>query len=87
MSTTNRVLATHDTHEQTEHAAKELEEDEVNARSLSIAGRDAHSDEHGAGYFKVPVGPDHSIPEAVAVLNFRHECRARWGGAWPMPGR
>jgi hypothetical protein len=76
----------HDTHEQTKLTARKRNEADAGMRSLSIAARDAHADKHGAGYYKASFGPDHSIPEAVAVLKFRHECKARWDGVGPALG-
>lgn len=43
MSITNSVVAIYDTHEQAEHAIKELQESGVDMKSLSIAGKDTHT--------------------------------------------
>jgi hypothetical protein len=51
MSITNSVVAIYDTHEQAEHAIKELQEAGVDMKSLSIAGKDTHTDEHIVGYY------------------------------------
>jgi uncharacterized membrane protein len=51
MSTTNSVVALYDTHEQAERAVKELQEAGVDMKSLSIAARDTHTDEHVVGYY------------------------------------
>jgi len=51
MSITNSVVAIYDTHEQAEHAIKELQEGGVDMKSLSIAGKDTHTDEHVVGYY------------------------------------
>ena len=51
MSITNSVVAIYDTHEQAEHAIKELQESGVDMKSLSIAGKDTHTDEHVVGYY------------------------------------
>jgi len=51
MSITNSVVAIYDTHEQAEHAIKELQEAGVDMKSLSIAGKDTHTDEHVVGYY------------------------------------
>jgi len=45
MTITNSVVAIFDTHEQAEQAIKELQEAGVDMKSLSIAGRDTHTDE------------------------------------------
>src|SRR5271154_7297994 len=49
--TTNSVVAIYDTHEQAERAIKELQEAGVDMKSLSIAGKDTHTDEHVVGYY------------------------------------
>jgi len=51
MSITNSVVAIYDTHEQAERAIKELQEGGVDMKSLSIAGKDTHTDEHVVGYY------------------------------------
>jgi uncharacterized membrane protein len=51
MSTISSVVAIYDAHEQAEHAIKELKQAGVDMKSLSIAARDAHSDEHVVGYY------------------------------------
>jgi uncharacterized membrane protein len=51
MSITNSVVAIYDTHEQAERAIKELQEAGVDMKSLSIAGKDTHTDEHVVGYY------------------------------------
>jgi uncharacterized membrane protein len=51
MSITNSVVAIYDTHEQAERAVKELQEAGVDMKSLSIAGKDTHTDEHVVGYY------------------------------------
>jgi uncharacterized Fe-S cluster-containing radical SAM superfamily enzyme len=51
MITTNSVVAIYDSHEQAEHAIKELQEAGVDMKSLSIAAKDTHTDEHVVGYY------------------------------------
>ena len=51
MNITNSVVAIYDTHEQAERAIKELQEGGVDMKSLSIAGKDTHTDEHVVGYY------------------------------------
>jgi len=51
MNSKNSVAAIYDTHEQAEHAIKELQEAGVNMKSLSIVGRDTHTEEHVVGYY------------------------------------
>jgi uncharacterized membrane protein len=51
MFTTNSAVATYDTHEQAEQAVKELQEGGVDMKTLSIAGKDTHTDEQVVGYY------------------------------------
>ena len=51
MSSKNSVAAIYETHEQAEQAVKELQEAGVDMKSLSIVGRDTHTDEHVVGYY------------------------------------
>ena len=51
MSITNSVVAIYDTHERAEHAVKQLQEAGMDMKSLSIAGKDMHTDEHVVGYY------------------------------------
>ncbi len=51
MSTMNSVVAVYNTHSQAEQAIKELQEAGVDMKSLSIAGKDTHTDEHVVGYY------------------------------------
>jgi hypothetical protein len=51
MSITNSVVAIYDTHEQAEHAVKQLQEAGVDMKSLSIAAKDTHTDEHVVGCY------------------------------------
>ena len=53
MSTTNSVVAVYDTHAKVEAAIKELQEAGVDMKSLSIASKDTHTDEHVVGYYNV----------------------------------
>lgn len=51
MSTMESVVAVYDTHEQAEAAIKELQEAGVDMKTLSIAAKDTHTDEHVVGYY------------------------------------
>ena len=51
MSMMNSVVAVYNTHSQAEAAIKELQEAGVDMKSLSIAGKDTHTDEHVVGYY------------------------------------
>jgi hypothetical protein len=50
MSATNSVVAVYDSHDEAERAIKALQQAGVDMKSLSIAGRGAHTDEHVIGY-------------------------------------
>ena len=50
MSVINSVVATYETHEQAEQAIKELQKDGTDMKSLSIAGKNTHTDEQVVGY-------------------------------------
>jgi uncharacterized membrane protein len=73
MNATNSVVAIYDTHERAEHAIKELQEAGVDMKSLSIAGRDAHTDEHVVGYYN-----------AGDRMKYWGTVGAFWGGFWGL---
>jgi len=73
MSTTNSVVATYDTHDQAEQAVKELQEAGVDMKTLSIAGRDTHTDEHVVGYYN-----------AGDRMKRWGKIGAFWGGFWGL---
>jgi uncharacterized membrane protein len=72
-SSTNSVAAIYETHEQAEQAVKQLQEAGVDMKSLSIVGRDTHTDEHVVGYY-------------TAGDRMMHwgEVGAFWGGFWGL---
>jgi len=47
------VVAIYDTHEQAELAVKALQESGIDMKTLSIAGKDTHTDEQVVGYYNV----------------------------------
>ncbi len=71
MSDLNSVVAVYDMHEQAEHAIKELQEAGVDMKSLSIAGKDTHTDEHVVGYYNTGDRMKHW-----------GKVGAFWGGFW-----
>src|SRR5579871_5543238 len=71
MNTTNSVVAIYETHEQSEHAVSELQHAGVDMRSLSIAARDTHSDEHVVGYYN-----------SDDRMKHWGKADAFWGGFW-----
>ena len=73
MSITNSVVAIYDTHEQAERAIKELQEAGVDMKSLSIAGKDTHTDEHVVGYYN-----------AGDRMKHWGKVGAFWGGFWGL---
>ena len=73
MSITNSVVAIYDTHEKAERAIKELQEGGVDMKSLSIAGKDTHTDEHVVGYYN-----------AGDRMKHWGKVGAFWGGFWGL---
>lgn len=73
MFTTNAVVAIYDTHQQAESAVKELQEGGVDMKSLSIAARDTHTDEHVVGYYN-----------AGDRMKRWGKVGAFWGGFWGL---
>jgi uncharacterized membrane protein len=73
MSTVNSVVAVYDTHEQAEAAIKELQEAGVDMQSLSIVGKDTHTDEHVVGYYN-----------AGDRMKYWGKLGAFWGGFWGL---
>jgi uncharacterized membrane protein len=73
MSITNSVVAIYDTHEQAERAVKELQEAGVDMKSLSIAGKGTHTDEHVVGYYNTGDRMKHW-----------GKMGALWGGFWGL---
>jgi hypothetical protein len=73
MTSTNSVVAIYDTHDQAEHAIKELQEAGVDMKSLSIAGRNTHTDEHVVGYYN-----------AGDRMKYWGKVGAFWGGFWGL---
>jgi hypothetical protein len=73
MSAINSVVAVYDTHAQAEAAIKELQEAGVDMKSLSIAGKDTHTDEHVVGYYN-----------AGDRMKYWGKMGAFWGGFWGL---
>ena len=73
MNAKNSVAAIYETHEQAEHAIKELQEAGVDMKSLSIVGRDTHTDEHVVGYYT-----------AGDRMMYWGKVGAFWGGFWGL---
>lgn len=73
MSTMNSVVAIYNTHQQAEAAIKELQEAGVDMKSLSIASKDTHTDEHVVGYYN-----------AGDRMKYWGKMGAFWGGFWGL---
>jgi len=73
MSELSSVVAIYDTHEQAEHAIKELQEAGVDMKSLSIAAKGTHTDEHVVGYYN-----------AGDRMKYWGKIGAFWGGFWGL---
>jgi hypothetical protein len=73
MSATNSVVAVYGTHELAERAIRSLQESGVDIKSLSIAGRNTHTDEHVVGYYS-----------AGDRMKYWGSVGAFWGGFWGL---
>src|SRR6202789_2093798 len=73
MPTTNSVVAIYDTHEQAERAVRELQQGGIDMKSLSIAARNTHTDEHVVGYYN-----------AGDRMKYWGKMGAYWGGFWGL---
>ena len=73
MINTNSVVAIYDTHGQAERAIKSLQEAGVEMKSLSIAARNTHTDEHVVGYYN-----------AGDRMKYWGKMGAFWGGFWGL---
>ncbi len=73
MNSNHSVAAIYDTHVQAEHAIKELQKAGVDMKSLSIVGKDTHTDEHVVGYYT-----------AGDRMKYWGGLGAFWGGFWGL---
>jgi uncharacterized membrane protein len=73
MPKTNSIVAIYSTHEQAERAIKELQEAGVDMKSLSIAAKNTHTDEHVVGYYT-----------AGDRMKYWGKVGAFWGGFWGL---
>lgn len=73
MPASDSVVAIYDTHQQAEAAVKDLQAGGVDLQSLSIAGRDAHLEEHVVGYYN-----------AGDRMRYWGKAGAFWGGIWGL---
>ena len=72
-SQADSVVAIYDTHEQAEHAVKELNNAGVDLKSLSIAAKDPHTEEHVIGYYS-----------SGDRMKSWGKMGALWGGFWGL---
>jgi hypothetical protein len=73
MSEQNAVVAVYATHVDAEAAVKELQRAGVDMRSLSIVGKDSHTDEHVVGYYNTG-----------DRMKYWGKMGAFWGGFWGL---
>lgn len=73
MSESESVVAIYDQHSAAERAVKELQEGGIDMKSLSIAARDTHTDEHVVGYYN-----------AGDRMKYWGKLGAFWGGFWGL---
>jgi uncharacterized membrane protein len=73
MSETNAVVAVYETHAGAEEAIKELQRSGIDLHTLSIIGKDTHTDEHVVGYYN-----------AGDRMKYWGKTGAFWGGFWGL---
>jgi len=73
MSVNNSVVAIYAIHDGAEAAVKELQRAGVNMKTLSIVGKDTHTDEHAVGYYN-----------AGDRMKYWGKMGAFWGGFWGL---
>ncbi len=73
MSELNAVVAVYDTHTGAEEAVKELQRAGIDMRTLSIIGKDTHTDEHVVGYYNTG-----------DRMKYWGKTGAFWGGFWGL---
>ena len=73
MAQQNAVVAVYDTHEGAEVAVKELQRAGIDMHTLSIIGKDSHTDEHVVGYYNTG-----------DRMKYWGKLGAFWGGFWGL---
>src|SRR5579872_2356119 len=73
MSERNAVVAVYGTHIEAEGAVKELQRAGINMQTLSIIGKDSHTDEHVVGYYNTG-----------DRMKYWGKTGAFWGGFWGL---
>jgi uncharacterized membrane protein len=73
MSEQNSVVAIYPSHDGAEEAVKELQRGGIDMKTLSIVGKDTHTDEHAVGYYN-----------AGDRMKYWGKAGAFWGGFWGL---
>ncbi len=73
MSERNAVVAVYETHTGAEDAIKELQRAGIDLHTLSIVGKDTHTDEHVVGYYNTG-----------DRMKYWGKVGAFWGGFWGL---
>jgi uncharacterized membrane protein len=73
MSELDAVVAVYGTHTEAEEAVKELQRANIDLRTLSIIGKDTHTDEHVIGYYNTG-----------DRMKYWGKSGAFWGGFWGL---
>ena len=73
MSEQNAVVAIYASHVEAEAALEELQSGGIDMKTLSIVGKDTHTDEHAIGYYN-----------AGDRMKYWGENGAFWGGFWGL---
>ena len=73
MSEQNAVVAVYGTHVEVEEAVRELQRAGIDMRTLSIVGKDSHTDEHVVGYYNTG-----------DRMKYWGKTGAFWGGFWGL---
>ena len=73
MSEQNAVVAVYATHAEAEEAVKELQRAGIDMHTLSIVGKDSHTDEHVVGYYNTG-----------DRMKYWGKIGAFWGGFWGL---
>ena len=73
MSELNAVVAVYGTHVEAEEAVKELQRGGIDMHTLSIVGKDTHTDEHVVGYYNTG-----------DRMKYWGKTGAFWGGFWGL---
>jgi uncharacterized membrane protein len=73
MTKTNSVVAIYDTHSQAEEAVKNLQKSGFDMKTLSIVGKDYHSEEDVTGYYNTG-----------DRMKYWGKLGALWGGFWGL---